>query len=143
MNLHKKMYLGVIAMLSFLLSACGSNENKLMKITDFEQYQELQKKPISVTVEYDDAYVGIYEIADEELISQLMEILLEKTYFEKGEDLAAGGNSKLILKYKDGSEVSISLYRIKDNNQCYYYATSELLDFVYKIGIDNNELTEK
>ena len=114
-----------------------------MKITDFEQYKELQKDPVSITVEYDDAYVGTYEILDQEQIDQAMEILFERTSFVKGDSLAAGGNSSLILKYEDGSEVRISLYRIRENDECYYYTSSELLDLVYKIGMDNNELTEK
>lgn len=114
-----------------------------MKITDFEQYKELQKDPVSITVEYDDAYVGTYEILDQELIAQSMEILFERTSFVKGDSLAAGGNSSLILKYEDGSEVFISLYRIRENDECYYYTSSELLELVYKIGMDNNELIEK
>ena len=135
-------------MLTFLLSACGNNESeneerKTMKIKDFEQYQELQKDPVGIIVEYDDAYVGTYEILDQEQIDQAMEILFERTSFVKGDSLAAGGNSSLILKYEDGSEVRISLYRIKENDECYYYTSSELLDLVYKIGMDNNELTEK
>ncbi|MBP3678197.1 MAG: hypothetical protein J6I97_07620 [Agathobacter sp.] len=130
-------------MLTFLLSACGNEECKTMKITDFEQYKELQKDPLSLIVEYDDAYVGTYEILDQELIEQAMEILFERTSFVKGDSLAAGGNSSLILKYEDGSEVRISLYRIRENDECYYYTSSDLLDLVYKIGMDNNELTEK
>ena len=143
MNICRNRYWIIIFILTFLLSACGNEECKTMKITDFEQYKELQKDPVSITVEYDDAYVGTYEILDQELIEQAMEILFERTSFVKGDSLAAGGNSSLILKYEDGSEVRISLYRIRENDECYYYTSSELLDLVYKIGMDNNELTEK
>ena len=143
MNICRNRYWIIIFMLTFLLSACGNEECKTMKITDFEQYKELQIDPVSITVEYDDAYVGTYEILDQELIAQSMEILFERTSFVKGDSLAAGGNSSLILKYEDGREVRISLYRIRENDECYYYTSSELLDLVYKIGMDNNELTEK
>lgn len=143
MNICRNRYWIIIFILTFLLSACGNEECKTMKITDFEQYKELQKDPVSITVEYDDAYVGTYEIMDQELIAQSMEILFERTSFVKGDSLAAGGNSLMILKYEDGGEVRISLYRIRENDECYYYTSSELLDLVYKIGMDNNELTEK
>lgn len=131
----------ILVLLLFLMS-CGRNENDSLKITDFEKYSDLQRNPVKIHVNYSDAYIGEYDITDEVQIEEIMEILFERTEFEKGDPLAAGGNSDMVLIYEGGEEVLVSLYSICEGKAVYYYTSSELLDKVKKIGLDQEALTE-
>lgn len=140
-NNYKKIIVWLVALMIFLVG-CGDKE-QMVSITELERYRNLGSTPICISVTYNDAESGEFDITDETIIQEIMTILLEKTEFVKKDTVAAGNNGVMELSYEDGTKYRISLYRLSDSNgDSYYYTSSELLDYLYNIGKESGKLSE-
>lgn len=140
----KKISLITIALLALLLVACGGPQEK--KITDFQKYQNLQRDPSKIRIEYADAENATFDISYKSTVKEIVDILFNETTFVKGNKLAAGNNSSMTFVYQDGTEVTISLYRIDENGSAYYYRSSNntgLFERITQIGYDYGVLGQE
>lgn len=130
----------VLAALMICFVVACRNETGL-KITDISNYKNLSDSPAKIVVEFEDAYVGTFEIADNETLNEVIDLLFNKTTFKKvKKELGAGGNSKMTLVYSDGTEVAINLQQIVDGNKAYQFETAVLLQRIQEIGLERGEL---
>ena len=121
----------------FPLTSCGKEK----RITDFPQYKDLTRTPAKIIIEYEDAYIGTYEITDSETIEEITTILFDETTFEKAKNgFFAGNNSVMTLVDESGEETSISLKCIKYRSSWYLYTNGELLTKVGQIGFEMGAL---
>lgn len=82
---------------------------KLSDITDFRR----DEIPVSVTVQYMDAYEGLLVMTDKDEIMKLIELLSERRYSFSNANPMPGNNRYLTFYYSDGTEVSFSAYSVK------------------------------
>lgn len=78
MKNKKKVY--IIAAVALILLSILWFENwgrKYMMFTELDAYRRLRDNPAKIVVRYDDAYIGTYEIKDEETIQEVMDIGFE------------------------------------------------------------------
>ena len=111
-----------------------------MHIDDFYKYRDIPKKPTKIIVEYEDAYIGTFEITDEETIDEVCTMLFEETVYRRGLNTpSAGSNSRITLLSESGKEYVVSLHIIKTWGRS-YFCHSDLHAKLYEIGTEMGAL---
>ena len=90
------------------LCACGSKErtcSDILKLPD--------ENPVSIEVLYDDPSVRSAITSDEDAIEYIMSALLARTY-TRVKTVSPGSNTRLKLKYSNGTEKTVGLHGITD-----------------------------
>ena len=131
----KRLHLLVLGIcLLFLLLSCTSNKSQTLN--DIVSIKD--ELPVSIIVTFNDEYEGFFEITEEELISQVIDMLNAREYIFTKDAPAPGSNRTLTLKYESGEEVKVSTRIISVSDGYYIPDSQDNLDyFLEKKGIES------
>lgn len=131
----KRIYV-VLLSVCMIFSLFSCVPNKKQSIKDITAIKD--EYPVAITVTFQDDYQGTFEITDETLIKQVIDLLNLREYeFSKGAP-APGSNRVLDLKYASGETVRINTRMISVDKGHYSPSRRDDLDAILqKLGIES------